>query len=50
MSSLITSLVRAFAGLEAGPECRRCSQSISTDDRFGASERVCAPCRFASDA
>lgn len=28
-----------------GPLCRRCAQPIHRSDRFGVSERVCAPCR-----
>jgi hypothetical protein len=37
-----------MAGLEAGRWCRGCGEAIARDDRFGASEGVCRPCRAAA--
>ncbi len=36
---------RAMAGVESGRWCRSCREPIGTDDPFGRSEGVCAPCR-----
>jgi hypothetical protein len=42
---MLASLLRAFAGLEAGRSCRSCHEPIHPSDEFGMSESVCQPCR-----
>jgi hypothetical protein len=45
MSNHVWKIMRAFAGVEHGTNCRKCGESIQKQDPFGRSERVCDPCR-----
>jgi hypothetical protein len=45
MAKHVWKIMRAFAGTENGSDCRSCGESITRQDPFGRSERVCAPCR-----
>ena len=45
MTVTVWKVFRAMAGLESGRWCRRCSESILAEDRFGMSEGVCRACR-----
>ena len=43
---MIDKLVRVLFGSEAGERCRRCGETLHPDDRVGATESVCLPCRL----
>jgi hypothetical protein len=43
---MITKLVRALFGSEAGRHCRRCMEPLHPHDPVGANEGVCLPCRL----
>jgi hypothetical protein len=45
MANSVWKIMRALTGVEHGSDCRSCGESIERQDRFGRSERVCAPCR-----
>ncbi len=44
--AMITKLVRALFGSEAGSHCRRCKEPLHPHDEVGAKEGVCLPCRL----
>lgn len=43
---MIYKLIRTLASLEAGRDCRRCTEPIVPRDQFGLSEGVCSSCRL----
>jgi hypothetical protein len=43
---MITKLVRALFGSEAGTHCRRCMEPLHPHDPVGTNEGVCLPCRL----
>jgi hypothetical protein len=49
MASTAWILLHALSGQESGRNCRRCSESIPSSDRFGMSEGVCRACRLHPD-
>jgi hypothetical protein len=44
---MIWRFFRGWSGLD-GRWCRRCQEAIRSNDPFGRSEGVCAPCRTAA--
>jgi hypothetical protein len=49
MTASIWNLSWPLGSEEVGRSCRRCGESISTEDAFGSSESVCRPCQLEGD-
>ncbi|HEY7196855.1 MAG TPA: hypothetical protein VH306_06695 [Gaiellaceae bacterium] len=42
---MVYRILNALNGLVTSQECRRCTQPILAEDRYGLSEGVCTACR-----